>query len=65
MLINRTQAARYEINVEDIQELIELAIGGRTISTLYEGERRFAITARYDPEARPDSTAMSPIQLRV
>lgn len=61
ILINRAQVARYGINVEDIQELIELAIGGRTISTLYEGERRFAITARYSPEARTDIAALGTI----
>jgi cobalt-zinc-cadmium resistance protein CzcA len=61
ILINRARVARYGINVEDIQQLIELAVGGREISTLYEGERRFAITARYHPEARTDVAALGSI----
>ena len=61
ILVNRVRVARYGINVEDIQQLIELAVGGRAISTLYEGERRFAITARYTPEARTDIAALGGI----
>lgn len=61
ILIKRAQIARYGINVEDVQQLIELAVGGRVISTLYEGERRFDIAARYSPEARTDIAALSSI----
>ena len=50
--INRQEAARYGINVGDVQEVIELAIGGRPVSTLFEGDRRFDISVRYAPEAR-------------
>ena len=55
--IRREEVARYALNVEDIQELIELAIGGRPVSTMFEGERRFDITARFAPEARADASA--------
>lgn len=54
ILIDRQQVARYGINVDEIQQLIEMAIGGRSISTLFEGERRFDITARYPAAARAD-----------
>jgi len=50
--VDRREAARYGINVEDIQEVIELAVGGHAVSTFYEAERRFDITVRYVPEAR-------------
>ena len=53
--IRREEVARYGLNVEDIQELVELAIGGRPVSTMFEGERRFDITARFAPEARADA----------
>ncbi|HVN77910.1 MAG TPA: CusA/CzcA family heavy metal efflux RND transporter [Terriglobia bacterium] len=59
--IGRDEIARYGLNVEDIQELIELAIGGRPVSTMFEGERRFDITARFAPEARADATALGNI----
>ena len=54
ILIDRKQAARYGINIDDIQQLIELAIGGRPISPLFDGEKRFDITARYAATARTD-----------
>jgi len=53
--------ARYGINVRDVQDVIELAIGGRAVSTLFEGERRFDITVRFIPEARTDPTAIANI----
>ena len=43
---------RYNINVEDVSSLLELAIGGRSISSLYEGERYFDITLRFTAENR-------------
>jgi cobalt-zinc-cadmium resistance protein CzcA len=57
--VNRAAMARYGVRVRDLQELIELAIGGRTVSTLYDGERRFDITVRYLPEARADAGAIA------
>jgi cobalt-zinc-cadmium resistance protein CzcA len=50
--IDRQEAARYGINVADIQGVVELAIGGRPVSTMFEGDRRFDIVVRYAPEAR-------------
>ncbi len=55
--LDRQALARYGINVRDVQDVIELAIGGRTVSTFFEGERRFDITVRYMPEARTDPSA--------
>ena len=54
--IDRAKIARYGLNVEDVAGLIESGIGGRPISTLFEGERQFDIIARYRPEARMDTT---------
>jgi cobalt-zinc-cadmium resistance protein CzcA len=56
--IDRQAVARYGIRIREVQDLIELAIGGRAVSTLFEGERRFQITVRYRPEARVDATAI-------
>lgn len=50
--INRTSAARYGINVSDIENMIEAAIGGKTISTLYDGTKRYDIVIRYLPQFR-------------
>jgi cobalt-zinc-cadmium resistance protein CzcA len=59
--IDRQAVARYGINVRDVQDVIELAIGGRTVSTFFEGDRRFDITVRYAPEARTDPSAIGTI----
>lgn len=50
--INREYAARYGINVSDIQNMIEAAIGGKTISSLYDGTKRYDIVIRYLPQFR-------------
>lgn len=59
--IDRQATARYGINVRDVQDVIEVAIGGRTSATMFEGERRFDITVRYVPEARSDVGAIGQI----
>ena len=56
--VNRQEVARYGINVRDVQDVIELAIGGQTATTVFEGERRFDLTVRYVPEARKDMSAI-------
>jgi cobalt-zinc-cadmium resistance protein CzcA len=56
--IDRQAVARFGINVRDVQDVIEMAIGGRSAGTMFEGERRFDITVRYIPEARTNITAI-------
>lgn len=50
--INREYAARYGINISDIQNMIEAAIGGKSISVLYDGTKRYDIVIRYLPQFR-------------
>jgi cobalt-zinc-cadmium resistance protein CzcA len=52
--VDRAVLARYGLNISDVQEVIELAIGGRAVGAVFEGERRFDITVRYTSEARSD-----------
>jgi cobalt-zinc-cadmium resistance protein CzcA len=52
--IDRNQVARYGINVSDVQDVIDLAIGGTPITAVFEGERRFDVVARFVAEARAD-----------
>ncbi|MEI9920198.1 MAG: CusA/CzcA family heavy metal efflux RND transporter [Bacteroidota bacterium] len=49
---NRENAARFGINVSDIQTMIEAAIGGQAIGNLYDGPKRYDIVIRYLPESR-------------
>ncbi len=59
--VDREKAGRYGISVSDLQNVVELAIGGHAISTMFEGERRFAITARYPQKDRGDPAAIDRI----
>ncbi|MBO0858900.1 MAG: efflux RND transporter permease subunit [Chloracidobacterium sp.] len=59
--IKRDEVARYGINVSEVQDVIELAVGGRAVSSVFEGERKFDITVRYAPESRADAEAIGRI----
>ncbi len=61
--INREAAARFGINVADIQNMIEAAIGGKVISTLYDGTKRYDIVVRFLPEYRNSIDAIKNIQV--
>ncbi|MFO0252597.1 MAG: efflux RND transporter permease subunit [Betaproteobacteria bacterium] len=50
--IDRAQAARYGLNIADIQDVIETALGGREATTIWEGERRYGVVVRVPPEQR-------------
>ena len=45
--IKREEAARYGLNVEDVQEVIEAAIGGMNLTTTIEGRERYPVNVRY------------------
>lgn len=45
--IDRAAIARYGINVTDITEVLELASGGKAVSELFEGQKRFAVALRF------------------
>ena len=59
--IRRHDAARYGLKMSDIADVIELAVGGRAIGTVFEGERRFDVAARYSAAARSDPAAIGNI----
>ncbi|MGZ4975714.1 MAG: efflux RND transporter permease subunit [Methylobacter sp.] len=46
IIVNREATARHGINVADIHDVIETAIGGKTATEIYEGERRFSAAVR-------------------
>lgn len=50
--IDRKAVARYGINVGDVQDIIETAIGGQNIGTVIDGRQRFPIRVRYEREWR-------------
>jgi len=52
--IDRDKIARYGINVADIQDVIETAIGGKAASKIYEGQKVFNLAVRFPASARDD-----------
>jgi copper/silver efflux system protein len=52
--INRVAAARYGLSVDDIQKVIETAMGGMPITTTVEGLERYPVNLRYPRELRDD-----------
>lgn len=59
--INRDEISRYGLNVEDVQQTIETAIGGMKISSTVEGRERFPIRVRYPRELREDPETLGKI----
>lgn len=45
---DRQLCARHNVNIEDVTELINVALGGGSVGTVYEGERRFEIAVKVD-----------------
>jgi cobalt-zinc-cadmium resistance protein CzcA len=52
--VDRIKAARYGLNVADVQEAFSTLVGGRDAGMVFEGDRRFAITVRLPEGARND-----------
>src|SRR6266404_1530295 len=50
--IDRARAARYGLNVADVQDVIESALGGKAVTRVWEGESRFAVAVRLPEEER-------------
>ncbi len=57
--IDRDKAARFGLNVGDIQDTVATALGGRNAGTLFEGDRRFDIVIRLPETLRADLPALS------
>jgi len=61
--VDRTAAARFGINVADIQDAIESAVGGSAVTKVLDGEARYDVTVRYSPQFRATPEAISNIRL--
>jgi heavy metal efflux system protein len=53
IIVDRGATARYGINVQDVQDVIEAATKGRVVTTLFEGERRFDLAVRLRQDGDP------------
>ena len=62
---NREVAARYGLTVGDVNDIIETAIGGKTIATTVEGRERYPISVRYARDFREDLDAFKRVLVPV
>ena len=63
--VNREKAARYGLNIADVEDAVELAVGGKTATTTIEGRKRFNVLVRYNRENRETIDAMQNILIPV
>jgi cobalt-zinc-cadmium resistance protein CzcA len=61
--VNRQAADRYQINVSDIQDAIQTAVGGNALTQVLRGEARYDLTLRYLPQYRDTREAIEKIRL--
>ena len=62
--VDREQAARYGINADEILEVVQAGIGGKAVSTVIDGVRRFDVQVRLDAPFRDSPEALARIPIR-
>jgi cobalt-zinc-cadmium resistance protein CzcA len=62
-IVDRKEAARYQINVADIQDAIQTAVGGNAVSQVLRGEQRYDLVLRYQAPYRDTQEAIENIRL--
>ena len=62
-VVDRQAAARYGINVADIQDAIQTAVGGNAVSQVLQGEARYDVVVRYKEQYRNTQEAIANIRL--
>ncbi len=63
VIVNRQQCARHQINVADVQDVIQTAVGGSALSQVLQGEARYDLVLRYLPQYRNTREAIENIRL--
>ena len=61
--VNREAAARFGINVADVQDAIQTAVGGNAVTQVLQGEARYDVVIRYLPQFRSTEEAIDNIRL--
>lgn len=63
--IKREQLARYGVTIENVQEILQVAVGGRPLTQTVEGRERYAVRVRYPRELRADPEDLKNIYIPV
>ena len=61
--LDRQALLRYDLDLADVQDYIEMAMGGHVASELWEGEKRFNVTVRLPPSTREDLDSIRRVSL--
>jgi len=61
--VDREAASRYQINVADVQDAVQTAVGGNALTQVLQGERRYDLVMRYLPDYRDSKEAIQSIRL--
>lgn len=61
--VNREKCSRYGINVSDVQDAIQTAVGGNALTQVLQGEARYDLVLRYLPEYRDNKVSIERIRL--
>jgi len=61
--IDRGKAARYGLNVSDVQDAVEMAIGGKAVTQVLQGEQRYDLVVRYLAPYRETREAIAKIRI--
>jgi cobalt-zinc-cadmium resistance protein CzcA len=61
--VDRRQAARFGINVADVQDAVETAVGGKAVSQVLQGEARYDVVVRYQEQYRHTPEAIARVRL--
>jgi len=61
--VDRRAAARYQINVSDVQDAVQTAVGGTALTQVLKGEQRYDLVLRYLPQFRNTREAIENIRL--
>ena len=61
--IKRNEIGRYGLSIDDVNTVIESALGGMKLTTTIEGRQRFSVNARYGQDFRNNLTALKRIQV--
>jgi heavy metal efflux system protein len=61
--LKRSEMARYGLNVSEVQDIVEIAVGGKSAGQIFEGDRRFNIVVRLPEKLRIDVEALKRIPI--
>ena len=63
VVVDREELARYGLNVSDVRDLVQVAVGGKAVTEVIDGRRRFQIVVRLPESYRRDRDALGSILL--